>query len=49
MKRIILWVDIKDKDVEQVCDTLKKLLNSVGALHKIVGIYELKMSSETNK
>lgn len=42
MKRIIVWVDSKDEDTEQVCKRLEKLLSSVARGYKIVDVCELK-------
>ena len=41
MKRIIVWVDSKNDDVEQVRKRLKKFLNSMGVRHTIVEVCEL--------
>lgn len=42
LKRITVWIDSQDDDVEQACKRLEKLLSSVGLQHKIVDICELK-------
>lgn len=42
LKRITVWIDGKDNDVEQICKRLEKLLSSVGLQHKIVNVCELK-------
>ena len=42
LKRITVWIDGKDNDVEQICKRLEKLLSSVGLQHKIVNVCEIK-------
>jgi hypothetical protein len=41
MKRIIIWVDIKSEEFEQVLKKLKKSLNSMGVEYSIVDVQEL--------
>lgn len=42
MKRVIIWVDSKSKDVEEVREKLKKFLGSIGLRYTIVQVCELK-------
>lgn len=46
LKRIIVWVDSKDEDAEQVCKRLEKLLSSMGRGYKIVDVCELKWTED---
>ena len=41
MKRIIIWVDVKSEDFEQVLKKLKESLNSMGIKYSIVDVHEL--------
>ena len=41
MKRIIIWMDSKDEDVERVCRKLQKFLNSMKVSHMIFEPSEL--------
>lgn len=45
LKRIIVWIDVEDEGVEQVCKKLEKL-NSVEAKHKIVQVCEIRWSTD---
>jgi hypothetical protein len=47
MKRIIIWVDIKSEESEQVVKKLKKSLNSMGVKYSIVDMHELIELGET--
>lgn len=46
LKRITVWIDSKDENIEQVCKRLEKFLSSVGFLYKIVDVCELKLSED---
>jgi len=41
MKRIIIWVDTKNRKVGQTLESLKKYLRSAGLQYNIVDICEL--------
>jgi len=41
MKRIIIWVDVKSEEFEQVLKKLKGSLNSMGVKYSIVDVHEL--------
>ena len=41
MKRIVIWVDVKNEETEQVLKKLKKSLSSVGIKYSIVEMCEL--------
>jgi len=41
MKRIIIWVDVKSEEFEQVLKKLKESLNSMGIKYSIVDVHEL--------
>jgi len=41
LKRIIVWIDSKDNDVERVRRRLEKLLSSMGLSYNIVDVCEL--------
>jgi predicted DNA-binding transcriptional regulator len=41
MKRILIWVDVKNEELEQVLKKLKESLNSIGVKYNIVDVYEL--------
>lgn len=47
MKRIIVWVDIKSDDVEQVRERIKKFLRSIGLRHTIVEVCEIRELGES--
>ena len=41
MKRITVWIDCKEDDVERVRKGLEKFLSSIGLWYKIVDVSEL--------
>ena len=41
LKRITIWIDCKNDDVKQVCNIVKRLLDSIKVRHKIVDVCEL--------
>jgi len=41
MKRVIIWVDVKSEEFEQVLKKLKESLNSMGIKYSIVDVHEL--------
>jgi hypothetical protein len=47
MKRIVIWVDIKSEEFEQVVKKLKKSLDSMGVKYSIVDMHELIELGET--
>jgi truncated hemoglobin YjbI len=47
MKRIIIWVDIKNEEFEQVLEKFKKSLNSMGIKYSIVDVHELIEQADT--
>jgi hypothetical protein len=47
MKRIIIWVDTKSEEFEQVLKKLKKSLDSMGVKYSIVDVHELVELGET--
>jgi hypothetical protein len=47
MKRIIIWVDVKDKECEQILERLKESLNSLGVEYSIVDVHDLVKLGET--
>jgi hypothetical protein len=49
MKRIIVWIDSKDEDVERVCKELQKYLRSNQLPHKILDPCELACVSSGDK
>ena len=49
MKRIIVWIDSKDEDVERTCRKLQKFLNSIGISHKILDPCELACATSGDK
>jgi len=42
MKRIVIWVDVKSREFEQVLEKLKESLSSIGIKYSIVEVCELK-------
>jgi hypothetical protein len=49
MKRIVVWIDSKDEDVERVCRKLEKFLKSIDLSHKILDPCELACVSSGGK
>jgi len=49
MKRIVVWIDSKDEDVERVCRKLERFLKSIGISHKILDPCELAYVSSDSK
>ena len=41
MKRILIWVDVKNEEFGQALKKLKKSLNSIGIKYSIVEVCEL--------
>jgi hypothetical protein len=41
MKRILIWVDVKNEEFGQVLKKLKESLNSIGIKYSIVEVCEL--------
>jgi hypothetical protein len=41
MKRIIIWVDAKNKKVGQTIEDIKRFLSSVGLKYNIVDVCEI--------
>jgi len=46
MKRIIVWVDCKDKDLEETLRKIENHLKSTGSWYKIVSIDEIRWPDE---
>ena len=41
MKRIVIWIDVKSEEFEQVLKKLKDSLSSIGIKYSIVEVCEL--------
>jgi len=38
MERIVVWIDVRDEETEQVRKKLEKLLNAMKVSHKVVDV-----------
>ena len=47
MKRITVWIDCKEDDVERVRKEIEKFLSSMGLRYKIVDVSELRWDGDT--